>query len=224
MQIVPKGDLVLAKVAEVEEKTTGGILLPTSAQKRPTSGVHRASAQLECLSTSRRAIQTAALLWLTTQQLEGPAGGQIKGAESQALLACAVAGQTHHIHLAPPPLLAGDVVALGDGQVGSKEHDFQLRVGDTILYSKFGLGVTEVELQDSEHILLREDDVIGVLPRSNATAGDIPELQPVGDRVLIKVRRGKGWGYWEGGIGGGGLEIALVTDRAQAWTVCAGVA
>lgn len=30
---------MLAKVAELEEKTTGGILLPTSAQTRPTSGV-----------------------------------------------------------------------------------------------------------------------------------------------------------------------------------------
>lgn len=31
---MPKGDLVLAKVAEAEEKTTGGILLPGSAQVR----------------------------------------------------------------------------------------------------------------------------------------------------------------------------------------------
>ena len=31
-------DLVLAKVAEAEDKTTGGILLPDSAQQKPTSG------------------------------------------------------------------------------------------------------------------------------------------------------------------------------------------
>ena len=37
-QIAPKGDRVLVKVAEQEVKTRGGILLPTSAQKRPTSG------------------------------------------------------------------------------------------------------------------------------------------------------------------------------------------
>jgi chaperonin GroES len=37
-QVKPKGDLVLAKVAEAEEKTTGGILLPDSAQQKPTSG------------------------------------------------------------------------------------------------------------------------------------------------------------------------------------------
>ena len=37
-QVTPKGDRVLVKVAKVEEKTVGGIVLPVSAQKRPTSG------------------------------------------------------------------------------------------------------------------------------------------------------------------------------------------
>ncbi|PRW39161.1 20 kDa chloroplastic-like [Chlorella sorokiniana] len=116
---MPKGDLVLAKVAEAEEKTTGGILLPGSAQKRPTSG---------------------------------------------------------------------DVVAVGDGQVGTKQHAFTLKGGETILYSKFGLGVTELEVQGQTHILIREDDIIGVMPNSNATADDIPQLQPLGDRVLVRVQ------------------------------------
>ena len=38
MQVSPKGDLVLCKVADAEDKTTGGVLLPESAQKKPTSG------------------------------------------------------------------------------------------------------------------------------------------------------------------------------------------
>lgn len=118
-QISPKGDLVLVKVADLEEKTTGGILLPTSAQKRPTSG---------------------------------------------------------------------NVTALGDGQVGKTKHDFTLKIGETVLYSKFGLGATDLQLGGEEHILIREDDVIGVMPRANATADDIPELRPIGDRVLVKVQ------------------------------------
>ena len=116
---MPKGDLVLAKVADMEEKTTGGIVLPTAAQKRPTSG---------------------------------------------------------------------DVVALGDGKVGTKTHTFCLTVGDTVIYSKFGLGATDLEIQGEEHILIREDDVIGIMPRSSATADDIPELRPVGDRILVRVK------------------------------------
>ena len=38
LQVSPKGDLVLCKVAEAEEQTTGGLLLPSSAQSKPTSG------------------------------------------------------------------------------------------------------------------------------------------------------------------------------------------
>lgn len=37
------------------------------------------------------------------------------------------------------------------------------------------------------YALIREDDCIGVMPRSGAHADDIPELRPLGDRVLIKV-------------------------------------
>jgi chaperonin GroES len=110
--VTPRGRKLLAKVAELEEKTTGGILLPTSSQKRPTSG---------------------------------------------------------------------DVVTLGDGD------NFTLNVGETILYNKFGLGATDITLQGELHIIIAEDDVIGVMPRSGATADDIPELRPIGDRVLLKV-------------------------------------
>lgn len=35
---MPRGERVLVKVAQQEERTRGGILLPVSAQKRPTSG------------------------------------------------------------------------------------------------------------------------------------------------------------------------------------------
>jgi chaperonin GroES len=43
-------------------------------------------------------------------------------------------------------------------------------------------------LQGKDYTLIREDDLIGVLPRSGATAADVPELQPLSDRVLLKVR------------------------------------
>jgi chaperonin GroES len=118
-QVTPKGDLILAKVAEIEDKTTGGILLPTAAQRRPTSG---------------------------------------------------------------------DVVAVGDGRVGNKTHEFSLKAGDTVLYSKFGIGATDLLVKGEEHILIREDDVIGIMPRSGAIAGEIPELRPIGDRVLVKIQ------------------------------------
>lgn len=117
-KIAPKGDRVLVKVAEQEVKTRGGILLPTSAQKRPTSG---------------------------------------------------------------------DVVTLGDGRVDGHVRPFWLKPGQTVLYSKFGFMYTDLAVGDDEFILIREDDVIGVLPNSGAVADDIPSMQPAGDRVLVEV-------------------------------------
>ncbi|KIZ01928.1 chaperonin [Monoraphidium neglectum] len=118
-QIIPKGERVLVKVGQQEEKTRGGILLPISAQKRPTSG---------------------------------------------------------------------DIVSLGDGRLGDGSvRPFYLQKGQTVLYSKFGFMYQDLKLGEDEYILIREDDVIGVMPRTNAQAEDIPELQPVGDRVLVRV-------------------------------------
>ena len=110
---------MLVKVAEEETKTRGGILLPSIAIKKPTSG---------------------------------------------------------------------DVVELGDGRVGEDEiRPFFLKTGQTVLYSKFGFMYTDIKLDGEDYILIREDDVIAVMPRKNAQAEDIPEMQPLSDRVLIKV-------------------------------------
>ena len=78
-------------------------------------------------------------------------------------------------------------MALGDGQIGGNIQKFDLQVGQTVVYSKFGIGSTDLDIQGQRHTMLREDDCIGIMPKSNATASDIPELKPVGDRVLIKA-------------------------------------
>ena len=64
----------------------------------------------------------------------------------------AAAGATHQGTAPfPPPLsprpTSGDVVAVGDGQVGTKQHKFTLTGGETVLYSKFGIGATEIEVR-----------------------------------------------------------------------------
>eukprot|EP00884_Botryococcus_braunii_P012249 jgi/Botrbrau1/21024/Bobra.0144s0037.1 len=76
--------------------------------------------------------------------------------------------------------------------LGPRHGTLTSKWGQTILYSKFGIGVTDVQVQGELYCLLREDDVIGTLPRSKATVADIPELQPAGDRVLIKVQEAAG--------------------------------
>lgn len=103
-------------------------------------------------------------------------------------MSCKVACLQHCRHTSSYCAFAGDIVALGDGKVGSNVQEFSLEVGQTVVYSKFGIGSTDLNIQGETHTLLREDDCIGIMPRSNATADDIPELKPVGDRVLIQAR------------------------------------
>ena len=105
--MTPVGDRVLVKAVEPEAQTTSGILLPTSAQKRPTQG---------------------------------------------------------------------DVVSASTSSVKS---------GDRVVYSKYA--GTEVEISGASHIILKEDDVIGVLAGSD----DISALKPLQDRILIEVAEAK---------------------------------
>ena len=44
---------------------------------------------------------------------------------------------------------AGDVEVVGDGRVGGTTHAFTTKPGDTVLYSKFGLGATELQVRGS---------------------------------------------------------------------------
>lgn len=55
VQVAPKGDLVLVEVAAAETASTGGVLLPGSAQKKPTSGACRGSPLLaHCTGPTRQ--------------------------------------------------------------------------------------------------------------------------------------------------------------------------
>ncbi|KAG2488065.1 hypothetical protein HYH03_013368 [Edaphochlamys debaryana] len=87
---------------------------------------------------------------------------------------------------------AGAVVALGDAKT--------IKLSDKVIYSKYA--GTELELAGEEHILLKEDDVIGVLP-----SGDkIAQLRPLADRILIKGAKA------EDKTAGG---VLLATDSAE---------
>ncbi|KAF8393660.1 hypothetical protein HHK36_021906 [Tetracentron sinense] len=110
--IKPLGDRVLVKIKIAEEKTVGGILLPTTAQTKPQGG---------------------------------------------------------------------EVVAVGEGKtVGTNKVDISLKTGTQVVYSKYA--GTEVEFNGSNHLILKEDDIVGILETD-----DVKDLKPLNDRVLIKV-------------------------------------
>ncbi|KAK6941258.1 GroES chaperonin family [Dillenia turbinata] len=111
-KVAPLGDRVLVKIKTAEEKTQGGILLPTAAQSKPQSG---------------------------------------------------------------------EVVAVGEGKsVGKIKLDISVKAGSQVVYSKYA--GTELEFDGSNHLILKEDDIVGILETE-----DVKDLKPLNDRVLIKV-------------------------------------
>ncbi len=57
----------------------------------------------------------------------------------------------------------GKVIAVGKGKVGEdgKVQPLDVKKGDKVLFSKYA--GTEVNVEGDEHLIIREDDVLGVL-------------------------------------------------------------
>ena len=57
----------------------------------------------------------------------------------------------------------GKVVALGTGKTDEKGNrvEFTVKVGDRVLISKYG--GTEIKVDDSSYLIMREDDILGIL-------------------------------------------------------------
>lgn len=57
----------------------------------------------------------------------------------------------------------GKIVALGTGKLddSGKKVPFEVKVGDTVLISKYG--GTEVKYDDVSYLIMREDDILGIV-------------------------------------------------------------
>ncbi|MCE2485228.1 MAG: co-chaperone GroES [Desulfurellaceae bacterium] len=57
----------------------------------------------------------------------------------------------------------GKVVAVGKGKVGDdgKVQPLDVKPGDTVLFGKYA--GTEIKLEGEEHLIMREDDLLGVV-------------------------------------------------------------
>ena len=57
----------------------------------------------------------------------------------------------------------GKVIAVGKGKVSDdgKVHPLDVKKGDRVLFSKYA--GTEVQVEGDEHIIIREDDVLGIV-------------------------------------------------------------
>ena len=59
--------------------------------------------------------------------------------------------------------IEGKVIAAGNGRVGDdgKKIPLEVKKGDRILFGKYG--GTEVKIEGEEYLIMREDDVLGII-------------------------------------------------------------
>ncbi len=61
--------------------------------------------------------------------------------------------------------MEGKVIAVGKGKVleDGKIHALDVKAGDRILFGKYA--GTEVKIDGEEHLIMREDDILGVIEK-----------------------------------------------------------
>ena len=59
--------------------------------------------------------------------------------------------------------IQGEIVAVGNGKIqkSGEIRTLTVKPGDRVLYSKYA--GTEVKLDGQEHLIMREDDILGIL-------------------------------------------------------------
>ena len=58
--------------------------------------------------------------------------------------------------------MEGKVIAAGRGRIEKGERiPLEVKVGDTVLFGKYA--GTEIKIDDREHVILREDEVLGII-------------------------------------------------------------
>jgi chaperonin GroES len=59
--------------------------------------------------------------------------------------------------------IMGEVIAVGGGKVSEdgKVRPLDVKAGDRILFGKYG--GTEIKIANEEHLILREDEVLGII-------------------------------------------------------------
>ena len=57
----------------------------------------------------------------------------------------------------------GTVIAIGAGKLdeNGKRIPLEVKVGDKVLFGKYS--GTEIKIDDIEHVILREDDILGII-------------------------------------------------------------
>jgi chaperonin GroES len=65
----------------------------------------------------------------------------------------------------------GEVLAVGDGKYGKdgKRQALDVKAGDRVLFGKYSS--SEVKIDGEELLIMREDEILGIISRAGAAAG-----------------------------------------------------
>jgi chaperonin GroES len=57
----------------------------------------------------------------------------------------------------------GTVIAVGTGEISNGQRfPLEVKVGDKIIYSKYGRSVTEVKIENEEYVIVSEEDILAI--------------------------------------------------------------
>jgi len=61
--------------------------------------------------------------------------------------------------------MEGEVIAVGSGKIleNGKKQPLEVKAGDRILFGKYA--GTEVKIDEVEHLIMREDDILGIIEK-----------------------------------------------------------
>ena len=61
--------------------------------------------------------------------------------------------------------MEGEVIAIGTGKIleNGKKQPLEVKAGDRVLFGKYA--GTEVKIDGVEHLIMREDDILGVIEK-----------------------------------------------------------
>ena len=62
--------------------------------------------------------------------------------------------------------IEGEVIAVGNGKIleDGKVRALDIKAGDRVLFSKYA--GTEIKIDGQEHLMMREEDILGVIEKS----------------------------------------------------------
>ncbi|KAJ7979212.1 20 kDa chaperonin, chloroplastic [Quillaja saponaria] len=160
--VKPLGDRVLVKIKNVEEKTDGGILLPTTAQTKPQGGEVVAIGEGKTLGKTKVDISVKTGTQVMMSRISKPLNDRvlIKVAEAEEK----TAGGLLLTEATKDKPSIGTVIAVGPGPLDEEGNPKPLSItpGNTVLYSKYA-GNDFKGKDGSEYIALRASDVMAVL-------------------------------------------------------------